>query len=418
MHNKIDQPDTTQPNMAREKSIVRPVFVLSLVYALFGPVAAFAKMGTVPLLIIATFAQTSFSCVRVELAKALGSGPGMCFIALFAWCAMSNIWGETNTLLTLARLPMVVILAYLVVVAANNLNCDQRDTVCKIIVSTSLVLVAVLLIEGLSGASLHKLLRPEDAAPREGEWVPYLELVAARGTAILAPLCFLVAPLISRFSGRAFLGVAFIGLSLVSTAVLPMAASSLAIFVGAFFALMARLSARATLAIFFAGLAIGTLSSPWLVSELLPNPNSEKYDALFDRNEQQRVAIWSYVTELVFDKPILGHGFDSSRQIGSRGDTVAGTNWPALPLHPHNAALQVWLELGAVGIALAIGLMFFAWQALDRYRSQSRDIAPAVGCLAALSTLALISFGVWQFWWIATWGLLAGVWTLSRQNAA
>jgi O-antigen ligase len=73
-----------------------------------------------------------------------------------------------------------------------------------------------------------------------------------------------------------------------------------------------------------------------------------------------------------------------------------------LPLHPHNAALQVWLELGAVGAALAAAL---AWL-LGVAAARATCPAAAAGALASGAVTAMLSFGAWQAWWIAA-GLLA-----------
>ena len=79
-----------------------------------------------------------------------------------------------------------------------------------------------------------------------------------------------------------------------------------------------------------------------------------------------------------------------------------------LPLHPHNGALQVWLELGL------IGALFAALMALFLGRTASRTTWPGIGAamLASYAVTALLSFGIWQEWWLgvqfmAICGLLA-----------
>ncbi|WP_249118121.1 O-antigen ligase family protein, partial [Neoroseomonas alkaliterrae] len=90
-----------------------------------------------------------------------------------------------------------------------------------------------------------------------------------------------------------------------------------------------------------------------------------------------RMLIWDFTAARIAERPVLGWGMEASRAIpGGRGNPPAEVldrmrvtdparrAWFAephvqiLPLHPHNAALQVWLELGAVGAALAAAL---AW---------------------------------------------------------
>jgi O-antigen ligase len=90
-------------------------------------------------------------------------------------------------------------------------------------------------------------------------------------------------------------------------------------------------------------------------------------------------------------------------------ETGVAIDGEILPLHPHNAVLQVWLELGGVGVLLGFGALAFtlgaAFRAPDLAHRVSRAVL-AAGAAAGIS-VALISFGIWQEWWIASLGLLA-----------
>ena len=76
-----------------------------------------------------------------------------------------------------------------------------------------------------------------------------------------------------------------------------------------------------------------------------------------------RLFIWSYVSDMVMKKPLEGFGIDASRHhenspeegyvsIEKTGE-ISGQD-DALPLHPHNAAIQIWYELGAVGVLIVL----------------------------------------------------------------
>jgi exopolysaccharide production protein ExoQ len=74
----------------------------------------------------------------------------------------------------------------------------------------------------------------------------------------------------------------------------------------------------------------------------------------------------------------------------------------ALPLHPHNAILQVWLELGLPGIILYLGLgVFTIMSIVDRHRSKFES-AMMFGQFSTIMIIANLSFGIWQAWWIST----------------
>ena len=126
-----------------------------------------------------------------------------------------------------------------------------------------------------------------------------------------------------------------------------------------------------------------------------------------------RMLVWYFVNQKIADQPFLGWGTEASRSLPDGkhppparllehffldGPDVAPWIRSAelLPLHPHNGALQVWLELGLMGALLA-GLL-----ALFLGRAASRIAWPGVGAamLAAYSVTALLSFGIWQEWWL------------------
>jgi O-antigen ligase len=79
-------------------------------------------------------------------------------------------------------------------------------------------------------------------------------------------------------------------------------------------------------------------------------------------------------------------------------DFLALPHVELMPLHPHNGALQLWLELGGIGALLGAALVFALGVAA------ARSSAPAVGAgmLASAAVTGMLSFGLWQAWWVAS----------------
>jgi O-antigen ligase len=104
-----------------------------------------------------------------------------------------------------------------------------------------------------------------------------------------------------------------------------------------------------------------------------------------------RLDVWRFTATEIMGHPFLGWGLDSSRA------------WPDhIPMHPHDAALQLWLETGAIGVALAA--LFWAWLfvRIDVVAVEDRPAAAVMAATAAAYlTIGAISFGVWQEWWLA-----------------
>ncbi len=131
-----------------------------------------------------------------------------------------------------------------------------------------------------------------------------------------------------------------------------------------------------------------------------------------------RLLIWTYADGLIAARPWTGWGLDAARRLGSSAPEAAVPDCaraslgrdhvPLLPLHPHNGALQLWLELGVLG-ALFLPLLLMV-------AARSIMPMPRVARMAASAALAgglvpiLFSFGLWQGWWLAAltlyWGFL------------
>ncbi len=110
-----------------------------------------------------------------------------------------------------------------------------------------------------------------------------------------------------------------------------------------------------------------------------------------------RVAIWRFAAARIAERPLGGRGLDASRDYPG-----------VIPLHPHDFALQVWLELGAGGAVLAAAfwwLVFLRCAGL-RARDPALGAAAAAGAAAYL-VIGALSFGAWQEWWLALGALAA-----------
>ena len=77
-----------------------------------------------------------------------------------------------------------------------------------------------------------------------------------------------------------------------------------------------------------------------------------------------------------------------------------GVGKPIIPLHPHNGYLQIWLEIGAVGVLIAGAMLLAMLRAIGGWPTKSARFALA-GYAAAL-VVAGLAFGIWQTWWMAT----------------
>jgi exopolysaccharide production protein ExoQ len=121
----------------------------------------------------------------------------------------------------------------------------------------------------------------------------------------------------------------------------------------------------------------------------------------FKSSVPHRLLIWSFVGDRIAEKPLFGWGLDASRAIpGGKEWIRPGQPW--LPLHPHDAPLQLWLELGVPGAVLFALVAARLWLGLGAARWPRLFAAASAGALAAATTEALATYGIWEEWWMGT----------------
>jgi exopolysaccharide production protein ExoQ len=147
------------------------------------------------------------------------------------------------------------------------------------------------------------------------------------------------------------------------------------------------------------------------VSDLVATADAVKFSA------GHRLLIWSFVGDRIAEHPLVGWGLDSSRAIpGGKDPIEAGATW--LPLHPHNAPLQLWLELGVPGAVLFALLAACAWLALARACWPRLLAAATGGSLATGFVASFATYGIWQEWWQGTlWFSLFLILVMARATA-
>ena len=128
------------------------------------------------------------------------------------------------------------------------------------------------------------------------------------------------------------------------------------------------------------------------------------YKLKMEKKIIHRRVIWSFSKEKILEKPLFGHGIFSSRNIGDQYKIINHNNkmLSAIPLHPHNSILQLWLELGVVGIILFYAFLYKIINKIYQIRKTNSKYAAL--CLASLFQIFLIgqfSYGFWQIWWIS-----------------
>ncbi|WP_284198537.1 O-antigen ligase family protein, partial [Azospirillum oryzae] len=223
--------------------------------------------------------------------------------------------------------------------------------------------------------------------------------VPKRTAALLCLLVWPAALAVDRFGRRMPALLVPVGYAL---ACLPLTSRSamLGIAAGLVTLAAARASARWTRRLFASAVtAAFLLVLP--AALLFSGPLDLDHSPLLFRSAQHRVEIWGHAADRALRTPVFGQGIDASRSLPPEGavSDFSPIGDSLLPLHPHNAFLQVWLETGAVGAALALAVMLLLLAATARL--ERRDQPFALALFATAMAMGSTAYGIWQPWWMA-----------------
>jgi len=162
-----------------------------------------------------------------------------------------------------------------------------------------------------------------------------------------------------------------------------------------------------------AGLAIGVIiaglivMAPPLMESFSQSESIKNLAVDAPTSVEHRLLMWEFVTARIAENPLLGWGMDSARYL-PQDDFRLTPNMEIMPLHPHNAALQIRLELGWPGVIITAALILAIFQAILNANLPKFQIAVRTAAASAYLSVGAVSYGVWQNWWIAmAWALAA-----------
>lgn len=122
-----------------------------------------------------------------------------------------------------------------------------------------------------------------------------------------------------------------------------------------------------------------------------------------------RIIIWKFAAEKAWEKIYLGWGAMTSKNFPEVSRIIpyeGSSSWPTLPSHPHNIFMQVWLELGGVGMGVLLTFLVFCFISLHRIQSHNKRTSMGV-LLSAVMPMLSLSHSLWHTWWI-TWIVYTG----------
>lgn len=165
--------------------------------------------------------------------------------------------------------------------------------------------------------------------------------------------------------------------------------------------------------------ALTTVATPAIVPTLVRTVEASPVMDVLPASAVHRLAIWDMTAVLIAERPWTGWGFNNARKIGDHYGTIVlelpvgpdGTpprviETQVIPNHPHNAGLEWWIDLGALGtlaltVVVAVAILRTAPPSPSSGRIRAAGAAYAA-TLAAAVTIAQSAYGTWQPWWLTT----------------
>jgi exopolysaccharide production protein ExoQ len=370
----------------------------------FFPFLVVVPRGVVPLISVAGLCAAGLvvSTGGLKPRPPLALAAGL-FGVLLIWGAFSALWSvdPLRSLIVAARLAGLVAIGLALIAAADRITAPRRLNLLLLAGLALGVLMAAadLVTHGAVGAPFTD--RAYQAAGLNRASVSFAILLLPAGAVLLCRgqtivalmLASITATVICLLAGTAAKGALLVGLP-----------AGVALY--ALRPRFARVAAVASVVI--------AVTAPLTFAKLAQlSVFSESADAV-KLSAGHRLYIWSFAGDRIAEHALTGWGLDASRAMPSGSDPIRpGQTW--MPLHPHNAPLQLWLELGVPGAVVFALLVALAWLALAEV-DWPRPFAAAAGAsLMAALAASLASYGMWEEWWLSTlWFALYAILVMGR----
>ena len=123
-----------------------------------------------------------------------------------------------------------------------------------------------------------------------------------------------------------------------------------------------------------------------------------------------RTLIWDGLVAQMSGANWVGSGMKTAGKLSLPAETMQALGLSQTPLHPHHMGLEVWLELGLIGLLLWILALL---SLLKRAAAQPHLLTASAGFWAMLGAFlcsGFFAYSLWQSWWLAGGFLVLLLW--------
>jgi O-antigen ligase len=158
-----------------------------------------------------------------------------------------------------------------------------------------------------------------------------------------------------------------------------------------------------------------TLLAPFATLAVIHSPVTQAYARYLPFSWQHRLYIWGVIGGHALEAPLVGEGAGYNIHIRHKlGATVSfyehgqQESMPLIFEHPHSTFMQIWMEAGLIGAALAAAALAAIGLRLQQLPLDRPALAVAAGALASWCVIAGSDFEAWETRWTnLVWAVLA-----------
>lgn len=360
------------------------------------------------------FAIASVSCIVSLVLKrdtfALPSRYfGLSVLAVIIWGVASMIWTVSlDQSWSVSRsFPFIMLGGILLVNSIKGLDSKDLNWTGSSIISGMFLGLFFALVDTSTGYSISQAL---DLIKYNGEWNDYMPgFVVNNGITVLVMFFWPVMIFLWNKNRRQLAFIIFIAMIFIISQSTNFSAV-VAMGVGAIAFLAAKFFFRAAFRIAAISLAVLILSAPFIMRSLPDAGKIGMHLPELSYSVYPRLVIWQFASARIMEKPIIGHGIRTSRvldndskplefQYRDNGQVRKG-NTKAIPLHPHNGIIQMWLELGGIGATIGLAIFLSILWGIEKSIAPNATKALAFSALISSMCLISVSYGLWQSWWM------------------
>lgn len=325
-------------------------------------------------------------------------------ITLILWVMVSCLWSINfaNSFFSAVKFSTEFLLGILLIGNITKLD-TNREKLERILIASLLASGIIFFIESLTGGKASIAFKE---LIQKKETQVFLLHNLDRGMALLTLVSWLVISIFLKGGNRAAAFLLYFAL-LEGLSFSDNLAALVAHFIAGGVFLLTRLTILRNPKILSFLLLISSLSMIIFAFKINPLKISEKNEVL-PISAKHRLFIWNFVAKNSKEYPLLGIGFNSSKKFPVTDSQIIelfGQKLHPLPLHPHNNILQVYFELGAIGLILYLSLackyLLIIGKNYKTTSSRNKDlICSLYACFSVYFIIAMISYNVWQSWWL------------------